>query len=544
MKELTRLAAWQALQHHYQTLKDDSMEEWFAEDADRFTRFSVTLDTLLLDFSKNRITPETLSLLVKLAEEVDLANHIEALFSGALINFTEHRPALHTALRDRHSESLIVNGHNVMVDIQTELKKIHAFTDTIRNETWRGATDKPIRDIVNIGIGGSHLGPLMVTEALRDFADSRLRCHFISNIDGSEIHDVLQKINPEQTLFIISSKSFTTIETLSNAAIMRQWLENKLGRTDISSHFVAVTSAHDKARKWGIPESQIFSIWDWVGGRYSVWSAIGLPIALMIGMKHFYDFLDGAHEMDLHFRQTKFSQNMSVLLGLLSVWYINFFGCQNQALVPYAHELKYFREYIQQADMESNGKSATRSNHVVDYATGPVILGQPGCDSQHSFFQHLHQAPHFIPVDFILAAKGKHFQELQDILIASALSQAEALMRGRSYTDVLKELKQMGYSEEDAIHLARHKTIPGNRPSTVLLLEKITPHSLGMLIALYEHKIFVQGIIWDINSFDQWGVELGKQLLPTILSDMKNTKAQNAHDASTAGLIHYYRNIV
>lgn len=529
MKKLTQLAAWQALQQHYQAIADCSMQEWFAEDAERFKQFSLSFNDILLDYSKNRINPETLSLLIKLAEEVKLSDFTNKLFSGSPINSTENRPVLHMALRDRQSKNLMVNGQNVMADIQAQLQKMQVFTDQVRSGTWCGATGKPIRDIVNIGIGGSHLGPLMVTQALKNYADPKLQCHFISNIDGSQIHEVLEKIDPERSLFIISSKSFTTIETLTNAKVIRQWLQDKLGSIDISSHFIAVTAAAEKAKKWGISETNIFSIWDWVGGRYSVWSAIGLPIALMIGMENFNHFLDGAHEMDVHFKQADFSENMPVLLGLLGVWYINFFGCQSQALVPYAYELNYFRDYIQQADMESNGKRVTRSNLLVDYATGPVILGQQGCDSQHSFFQHLHQSPHFTPIDFILAAHGEHFQEQQDILIASALSQAQALMVGRSY------------SNDDADNLAKHKTIPGNRPSNVIFLKKITPHSLGMLMALYEHKIFVQGIIWNINSFDQWGVELGKQLLPAILVDLEKNEMNNAQDSSTAGLINYYR---
>ncbi len=525
MKKLTELPAWQALEQHYQSIADCSMQEWFAEDPERFAHFSLTVGAILWDFSKNRINQETISLLVKLADEVHLSEAREALFSGSYINFTENRPALHTALRDRSCQSLMVNDHNVMPDILAQLKKMQIFTEKVRDESWRGATGKPIRDIVNIGIGGSHLGPLMVTHALKHYAHPNLHCHFISNVDGSELHDVLQHIDPEKTLFIISSKSFTTIETLSNATFLQQWLKDKLGTPDVSSHFVAVTASIEKAKKWGIPESQIFSIWDWVGGRYSVWSAIGLPIALMIGMEKFYEFQDGAHAMDRHFKEADFSKNMPVLLGLIGVWYINFFGCRHQAIVPYSHELTYFRDYIQQADMESNGKSVTRLNQRVDYATGPVILGELGCDSQHSFFQHLHQSPHFTPIDFILAARSDYFQPLQTILMASALSQSQALMQGR-------------WDENE------HKVIPGNRPSHVFFLNKITPHSLGMLMALYEHKIFVQGIIWNINSFDQWGVELGKQLLPMILADLDNVQMNHSHDSSTTGLIDYYRKTV
>ncbi|HSW70188.1 MAG TPA: glucose-6-phosphate isomerase [Gammaproteobacteria bacterium] len=540
MKKLVELSSWQALQQHYQTIVNHSIREWFDQDPERFSHFSLQFDDILFDFSKNHINQETLILLENLAKEVNLSDSIQALFSGSNINFTENRPALHTALRDRQLSNLMINGHNVMPDIHNELKKMQILTENVRNDVWRGATGKPIRDIVNIGIGGSHLGPLMVTHALMNYSDPKLHCYFISNMDGSEIHEVLKKIDPEKTLFIISSKSFTTIETLSNARLIQQWLKDKLNNADISSHFIAVTQATEKARQFGIPEAQIFSIWDWVGGRYSVWSAIGLPIALMIGMENFYEFLDGAHEMDQHFRETPFNKNIPVLLGLLGIWYINFFGCGTQAIIPYAYELNFFRDYIQQADMESNGKTMTRSDLETSYKTGPIIWGEQGCDSQHSFFQLLHQSPHRVPVDFILACKASHFPEQQDKLVASAFSQAEALMRGRSYEEIFRELKQAGFSEKTAEHLARHKMIPGNRSSNALFLKKITPRTLGMLIALYEHKIFVQGMIWNINSFDQWGVELGKQLLPDILNYLKNSDTHKMDDSSTQGLVHFY----
>ncbi len=540
MKKLTQLASWQALQEHYQATVDVSMQEWFATDAERFAHFSLQFADILFDFSKNRINQETISLLVNLARESNLPEAIQALFSGEAINSTENRPALHTALRNRKNTHLMVNEQNIAQDIQHELKKMATFVEKVRNQSWRGVTGKPIRDIVNIGIGGSHLGPLMVTHALRDYAKPDLNCYFISNIDGAQLDETLRKINPEQTLFIISSKSFTTIETLSNAKIIQQWLRAQLATHDVSAHFVAVTAKAAKAQEFGIPDQQIFSIWEWVGGRYSVWSAIGLPIALMIGMEHFYEFLDGAHEMDLHFQQTDFTQNIPVLLGLLGIWYINFFDCPAQAIIPYTYELNYFRDYIQQADMESNGKAVTRDHLFTEYATGPIILGQQGCDSQHSFFQLIHQGPRIIPIDFILVAENVRFVEQQDILVASALSQAQALMVGRSYLEALKEVEQTDLSETAANVLARHKIIPGNRPSNILFLKKMTPRTLGMLIALYEHKIFVQGIIWNINSFDQWGVELGKQLLPPILADLQHQEATTQQDSSTTGLIHYY----
>lgn len=540
MDTLTQLAAWQTLQQHHQDVGNHSMQEWFAANPARFSTFSLKLGDVLFDFSKNRITQETIHLLTELARSVKLADYIDGLFSGHMINTTEERPALHTALRDRKNQHLMVNGQNVMQPIHAMLNKIHRFTDEVRNGIWRGATGKTIRDIVNIGIGGSHLGPMMVTRALKDYAHADLRCHFISSVDGSQMNEVLQNIDPERTLFIISSKSFTTIETLSNATVIKAWLRDRLGSVDISNHFVAVTAEISRAQQFGIPVSHIFSIWQWVGGRYSVWSAVGLPIALLIGMDHFYEFLDGAFELDQHFKHADFSQNIPVLMALLGIWYINFFNCTTQAIVPYAHELKFFHDYIQQADMESNGKAVSRANKFVDYETGPVIIGQHGNDSQHSFFQLLHQSPRLIPVDFILIASGKHFQEQQDVLVASGLSQSSALMCGKTYEEAFAELCQAGIREDLALRLAVHKIIPGNRPSNTLFLTKMTPRTLGSLIALYEHKIFVQGIIWGINSFDQWGVELGKQLLPSILTHLQNCDSNKNQDSSTIGLIHYY----
>ncbi len=540
MEKLTQLAAWQALEQHYQAIANHSMQEWFETNPSRFSEFSLKFDNILFDYSKNRVNQQTIQLLTTLAHDINLADSINALFTGHLINSTEKRPALHTALRDRKNTCLRFNEHNIMQDIHSMLQKMQQFTDQVRDGTWRGATGKTICDIVNIGIGGSHLGPLMVTHALSDYKSKSLRCYFISNIDGAEINNVLQQIDPERTLFIISSKSFTTIETISNAAVIRGWLQAKLGSVDIAPHFVAVTAAVSRAQQFGIPLSQIFSIWDWVGGRYSVWSAIGLPIALLIGMENFYEFLDGAHAADEHFRQAEFSENIPVLMGLLGIWYINFFACANQAIIPYSYELNFFSDYIQQADMESNGKAVSRANAFIDYATGPIIIGQQGCDSQHSYFQLLHQGPRLIPVDFILVAEKAHFQQQQDILVANALSQAQALMHGKSYAEALSELRITGYSEDEAVRLAMHKTIPGNRPSNILFIKKLTPRTLGSLIALYEHKIFVQGIIWGINSFDQWGVELGKQLFLPILEDLKNSEILAGHDSSTQGLIHYY----
>lgn len=544
MNLLTQLAQWQALQTHQKAIAEQTMQNWFQADPLRFEKMSLQVDDILLDYSKNRLNEETLQLLCNLANAANLSEKIEGLFTGKPLNSTESRPALHTALRNSGQEPVWVDGVNIMPEIHATWAQMREFTDKVRDQSWCGATGKPIRDIVNIGIGGSHLGPLTATQALNDFAIDTLRCHFISNIDGSHLNDVFKQIDPETTLFIISSKSFTTLETMTNARTIRLWLEQKLGKKDLSSHFVAVTAAKQKALEFGIPEKQIFPVWEWVGGRYSVWSAIGLPLALMVGMDHFHAFLAGAHAMDEHFRKTPFSKNMPVILALLGIWYINFFDAQTHAIVPYTHLLNQFRAHLQQLDMESNGKRITHQGAQVDYVTGPIIFGEHGCNGQHAFHQLFHQGQHLVPIDFILV--GKNHDSLdhhQDILIASGLGQAQALLQGKTVEQALDELRKQGVAEKDAQSLAAHKAIPGNRPSTILFLKSMTPYNLGALLALYEHKIFVQGAIWDINSFDQWGVELGKQLLPDILNDLQNPHSNTQHDPSTAGLIEYYKSL-
>lgn len=546
MKLLTELAEWQALQTHQETIHHCHMQDWFNNDPERFARFSLRVGGLLLDYSKNRITHTTLNLLCELAKAVQLPEKIKALFAGEKVNYTEQRAALHTALRDTKIPPFFPDNKNINQDVQATLKKMHDFTEQVREKRWRGSTGKPIRDIVNIGIGGSHLGPLMATTALNDYADKGLRCHFISNIDSAHLNDVLHQIDAETTLFIVSSKSFTTLETMTNAKTLYSWLQNKLSPHSVEPHFVAITARPERAREFGIAENNIFPLWDWVGGRYSVWSAIGLPLALMIGMPRFLEFLEGAHEMDQHFHQAELTENMPVILGLLGVWYINFFNASNLAIVPYSHHLHYFRPYLQQLDMESNGKHISAHGVPTPFATGPVILGEQGCNGQHAFHQLLHQGPFFIPVDFILIGKNSHsFSDHQDILVGSALSQAQALMRGKSFAEALAECLADGHTETEAALLAKHKSIPGNRPSNVLFLEKMTPRNLGLLLALYEHKIFVQSAIWNINPFDQWGVELGKQLLPRILADLNVAQAKHHsdHDASTRGLIQHYKNM-
>lgn len=544
MKQLTELAEWQALTAHHKSITNVHMQDWFSKDPSRFERFSLKVGNILLDYSKNRIAPETLPLLINLAKSVNLQEKIESLFTGNPLNFTEKQPALHTALRNRSGKPVFVDGNDIMPMIDAALEKMRVISDKIRNQAWLGCTGKPIRDIVNIGIGGSYLGARMATQALSHFASPSLRCHFISNIDSNHIQEVLRQINPETTLFIVSSKSFTTLETMTNATTIRQWMKNKLGTNDLTQHFIAVTAAEKKAIEFGIHAENILPVWNWVGGRYSVWSTVGLPLAIMIGMENFNEFLSGAHMMDEHFRHTDFSANMPVILALLGIWYINFFGTHSQAIIPYTYHLNHFQDHLQQADMESNGKSMTHDGNLTHYATGPIIWGEQGCNGQHAFHQLLHQGQHLVPVDFILTCKENHdLNSHQDILIASGLSQAQALLQGKSYEQALNELLKEGYSKSDAECLALHKVIPGNRPSNTLFIDEITPYNLGALLALYEHKIFVQGIIWNINSFDQWGVELGKQLLTKVLVDLQTSEINLNHDASTKGLIDYYKKI-
>ncbi len=536
---------WQALKAHQQSMASMHMQDWFKNDANRFNTFSLAVGDLFLDYSKNRISQETLHLLANLAKASHLPERIEQLFSGHPVNNTEERPALHTALRNPTDHSLLVNGHNIMADIKEAQDNMRLFTDKVRDKTWRGCTGKPINHIINIGIGGSHLGPLMTVHALSHLAPRDLACHFISNIDSTHLHAVLNHIDPATTLFIISSKSFTTLETITNATTIIQWFKSKLHTDDLSAHFVAVTAAPDLAISLGIPRANIFPLWDWVGGRFSIWSAIGLPLAIMIGMDHFMAFLAGAYEMDMHFRYSDLTHNMPVILGLLGVWYVNFFNANHHAVVPYSDGLNYLRMYLQQLDMESNGKNISADGHAIDISTCPVMFGEQGCNGQHAFHQLLHQGPHFIPVDFILVCNThNNLADHQDILIGSALSQSQALMCGKSFAEAYAELKASGLAEDECDLLARHKSTPGNRPSNTLILKNMTPKNLGALIALYEHKTFVQGVIWQVNSFDQWGVELGKKLLPHILHAFKSQEGSKSfNDSSTMGLIEYYKNL-
>lgn len=542
MKNLTDLAEWHALQLHYQEIAPQHMQHWFAANPLRFKQFSLECPPLFLDYSKNRISAETMALLMQLANAVHLPDKIENLFTGQKVNSTEQRAALHTALRDKNQTPLYLDGYNIRPLIDESLAKMLAFSEQVRNQQWLGARGQPIKHIVNIGIGGSYLGPFLTTFALKSFSSTDLTCHFISDIDSLQLEQVLAQIDPATTLFIISSKSFTTLETMTNAVTIQQWLIAKIGKTNIHAHFVAVTAQKELALRFGIPEAQIFSIWDWVGGRYSIWSACALPLVLMIGQDNFAAFLEGAYQMDQHFRYTDFPNNMPVILALLGIWYINFFQAHQHAIMPYAYFLQHLRAYLQQVDMESNGKSVTHSGNPTAYATGPLLWGEQGCQAQHAVNQLLHQGSHLIPVDFILIRESiAEFKPHQDILTASCFSQAQALMQGLSYESIVAALLKKNHDPVEANLLARHQAMPGNRPSNILFLNRLTPSSLGSLLALYEHKTFVQGAIWNINSFDQWGVELGKQLLPRILADLQPEATPHQHDCSTTGLINYYK---
>lgn len=543
IKCLTELKEWQALDRHHRDIAASHMRDWFADDNERFLRYSLQSGEILFDFSRNRINQETITLLCQLAQGVELRKKIDALFTGKPINITENRPALHTALRDPHHHPLIIKEENIASLIHNALQKMRDFTQKIHSKTKKGMTGKPIKHIVTVGVGGSYLGTFMCCHALKDFAISDLQFHFISSVDKALIHDVLRSIDPETTLFIISSKTFTTMETMTNAQTLLSWMENCLGQQVIKHHFIAITASTEKALAFGIPEEHIFPLWDWVGGRYSIWSSIGLPLMLMIGKISFDEFLNGAFQMDQHFRHTEFSKNMPVLLALLSIWYMNFFHANAQAIIPYAHRLRHLIAYLQQADMESNGKGTNLYGQKISYETGPVVFGEEGCNGQHSYHQLLHQGQHLIPVDFILvgsAHAGRHDAH-QDILVASGLSQAQALMQGKTLSEARDALVHSNLPPHEIDRLARHQVNAGNRPSNILFLERLTPMNLGALLALYEHKIFVQGAIWNINSFDQWGVELGKQLLPSILHHVQTPHSHTPTDPAITGLIQHFK---
>jgi glucose-6-phosphate isomerase len=542
MADPLQTVAWKALLTHYDEVRDLQMRDLFREDGDRAARFSLTLGDLLFDFSKNRITDQTLSLLTELCEECGVRDWITRMFSGETINETEGRPVLHTALRNRGDRAVLVDGVDVMPDVRRVLAQMRVFATAVREGNWVGYTGRAVTDVVNIGIGGSDLGPVMVTEALRPYWKQGLRAHFVSNVDGTHLSEVLRQVHPETTLFIVASKTFTTQETLTNARSARRWLVQELGAEEaVARHFVALSTNREAVIAFGIDPDNMFEFWDWVGGRYSLWSAIGLSIAIVIGMDHFEELLTGAYEVDEHFRSTPLRENIPVIMALLGIWYHNFFGAASHAVLPYDQYLHRLPAYLQQADMESNGKGASRDGAMITgYTTGPIVWGEPGTNGQHAFFQLLHQGTHFVPCDFIVAAQSHNpIGQHHDILVANCIAQSEALMRGQSADEARKELQRAGMSEERTVALVPHKTFPGNRPSNTFMVEKLGPRALGRLIALYEHKIFVQGVIWNIYSFDQWGVELGKQLAKVVLQELSGPAG--AHDGSTRQLIEYYR---
>ena len=541
--DVTALPAWQALNDHRQAMQDFSMREAFNSDPQRFSQFTLSSCGLLLDYSKNLITTQTRERLVTLANEVKLKDAIKALFDGEIVNSSEGRPALHTALRRPVGDKLSVNGVNVMPDVHKVLNQITELVGRIHDGLWRGYTEKPITDVVNIGIGGSFLGPELVSEALLSYAQKGVRCHYLANIDGSEFHELAQKIRAETTLFIVSSKSFNTLETLKNAQAARAWYLAQGGsEAELYKHFIAVSSNNAAAVAFGIREENIFPMWDWVGGRYSLWSAIGLPIALAIGMSNFKELLSGAYTMDQHFLNAPFEANMPVLLGLLGVWYGNFWGAQSHAILPYDHYLRNITKHLQQLDMESNGKSVRQDGTPVSTDTGPVIWGGVGCNGQHAYHQLLHQGTQLIPADFIVPIVS--FNPVSDHhqwLYANCLSQSQALMLGKTRSEAETELREKGLPEAEVQKLAPHKVIPGNRPSNTLVVERISPRRLGALVAMYEHKVFVQSVVWGINAFDQWGVELGKELGKGVYNRLTGAEETLAEDASTQGLINYFR---
>ncbi len=543
MSMTTHLPAWSLLKKHFQAIEPLQMRDMFAKDPQRFQKFHLRFNQILLDYSKNRITDETLQLLLLLARQANLPAWIERMFHGEKINVTEHRSVLHIALRNRVNRPILVDEKDVMPEVNAVLAHMREFSEAVRNGTWTGYTGKPIADVVNIGIGGSDLGPVMVTEALKPYAKPGLNVHYVSNIDGTQIMETLKKVHPETTLFLVASKTFTTQETMTNAATARKWLlQHAPDETAVAKHFAALSTNEHEVQRFGIDTSNMFGFWDWVGGRYSLWSAIGLSIAISIGMDNFEELLTGAFEMDEHFRTAPLEANMPVLLGLLGIWYNNFFDAQTLAILPYDQYMHRFPAYFQQGDMESNGKSITREGKRAEYTTGPVLWGEPGTNGQHAFYQLIHQGNKLIPCDFIAPIEthnpvGQH----HEILLSNFFAQTEALMKGKTEQEVRAELTAQGISGEALEALTPHKVFTGNRPTNSIVLQKVTPRNLGSLIALYEHKIFTQGILWDINSFDQWGVELGKQLAKAILPELTGTDAVTTHDSSTNGLINFYK---
>lgn len=531
---------WNKLTTHYEETKGEHLRSLFSSDTKRAEKFTLQWNDFLFDYSKNRISEETMQLLFKLADEVNLKGAIKDYFGGGLINETEGRAVLHTALRAKKDDVVLVDGKNVMPEVYEVKEHIKEFTDSVINGDLKGYTGKAFTDVVNIGIGGSDLGPAMVTEALK-FYKNHLSIHFVSNVDGDHVHEILKTLNPETTLFVVVSKTFTTQETLSNATTIKKWFLKHGTQEDIAKHFAAVSTNSEKIAEFGIDAANVFPMWDWVGGRFSLWSAVGLTIALAVGYENFDALLEGANETDIHFKETDFSENIPVIMALVSVWYNNFYGAETEAIIPYAQYLSRFSAYLQQGIMESNGKSVDRAGNTVSYETGTIIWGEPGTNSQHAFFQLIHQGTKLIPTDFIGFKHSLHGdKDHHDKLMANYFAQTEALMNGKTKEEVVKELKEKDLSEAEINKLAPFKVFTGNKPTNTILIDKLTPKSLGSLIALYEHKIFVQGIVWNIFSYDQWGVELGKQLAGTILNDIKNSDISD-HDSSTLRLLQYFK---
>jgi glucose-6-phosphate isomerase len=545
MSVLTASPAWQALQNHYAQIKDVQMRDLFAQDAGRFDRFSLKLGDLLLDYSKHRINAETMRLLCSLARQAGLERMIDAMFTGEKINSTEERAVLHVALRNRSNRPILVDGKDVMPEVNRVLKKMRGFSERVRSGQWQGYTGRAITDVVNIGIGGSDLGPQMVVLALGHYVQAGLHFHFVSNVDGTHIAETLKRLSPETTLFLVASKTFTTQETMANAHTARDWFLAAAGdKSHVARHFVAMSTNTSAVAEFGIDAANMFEFWDWVGGRYSLWSAIGLAIALAVGMDRFEELLSGAHRLDEHFRTAPLEENLPVILALLGVWYNNFFNADTQAILPYDQYLARFAAYLQQGDMESNGKRVDRQGQGVDYSTGPIIWGEPGTNGQHAFYQLIHQGTKLVPCDFIAAANSHNpLGEHQALLLSNFFAQTEALMAGKTREAAEAELKAAGVTGAKLALLANAKSFPGNIPTNSILFPELNPETLGMLIALYEHKIFTQGIIWNLNSFDQMGVELGKVLAKAVLPELKNPSAVASHDASTNGLINYYKKI-
>ena len=543
MPKLSKSSSWAALKEHQKTIANTHMRDLFNADPRRFEKFSIIFNDILFDYSKHRVTEETLTLLLQLAKEMGVSEWTEKMFSGSPINFTENRSVLHIALRNRSNRPILVEGHDVMPGVNAVLARMRKFSDAVRCGEWKGFSGKTITDVVNIGIGGSDLGPAMVTEALLDYQRPNIKFHFVSNIDSTQLFETERHLNPETTLFIIASKTFTTQETMTNARSAREWfMRTAKDESAIAQHFIAISTNTSEVVKFGINPDHMFEFWDWVGGRYSLWSAIGMPIAIAIGMDRFEELLLGAHEMDEHFRSAPLEKNLPVIMAMLGIWYNNFFGSDTYAIIPYDQYLKRLPAYLQQLDMESNGKRVDREGMPVDYETGQIIWGELGSNGQHAFFQLIHQGARLIPADYIAMLENKHpIGEHQTILLANFFAQTEALMRGKNEQEVSKELEEQGLNDAQIRQLSPHKIFPGNKPSNSIFLQKLDPKTLGSLIAFYEHKVFVQGIVWNVNSFDQWGVELGKQLAKKIQSELAGTQQISSHDGSTNNLINYYK---